>query len=1784
MNQRHKTLLTLWIILMIGSMAIPTENSFSNIPKKGAYSASSIIVRWIYYTQARGESYMDMEMNIYFEVDSGSIGDHVFAVKIDNFVYDEPRSIKTGESSVDYLYYYTNNNFEIYGSSMNFVTLTSVTSQYSLPLAASTSLTYEVYYADASGGTDYSTYTGSTSNLNQIYEFSPIININSTHYKPEDFRLEVYDKENLEWIPQNINDIQINHPEYKIRLYDKETNNLIYEDSEYVYTTVYRTVDINSTCFINNADEPIIFEAVNNGHYQSTANLSWDLETIGSQPDEFEYSNNSNAHLVNEFENHNKIMTVQNNTYNHAWHEDVHPFDANFGGWYKTVGTGCTVEYLTSKTIDGITVNDIIHFSDTSTSGNINSYFYTKSGGFLASGLFSFSNLADYFEISFYTNIESPTRIGYFRMSSNMIRWLGTSYSDVDSSPEINTWYYFRCQFDIEEQEVYLQLRDLEGNTMGTAIGDFSTTMTSPIIYMRLYTSTTDASNLDNYYSSFYVGNDEEASYSQLKSGNSIKVDYSEEIQNLVDWGSYNNPDYSEITPIYGDEYIVPEVAHRTNPIILNDDGEIQISDIENSDSIECWIWFNDLVFSSGYNFITIEDGGIADSLQVYFADGWMKVKNSSDTLWVLPIDLYTWYHIRIDYDLSTDWHLWVNGDQMDQDGYSFRGNPTDFDNLNFWTYNVDANNIFVVDDIGIVSNGYENYANAGYNYSTENTVDFGEKWDHKLEYGVAKTGVMQWNSSFSEWVNSSGIGTMVSNANWDGHKNIMKIEDQSITTYAGMSYSFSEQISSSIEFYFYSDLEDTDHARIIIGDGTYSDSLYLGFRSTTLLQYYTGSWVDLKTDMTQEQWYHFRIEFDCSSSWSVYINDVLEGSGLPYRGSPTAMDFISITTTTAQDDYSIYFDAIGLSWEGYTEGDNQYLNGWLDQNTLGCNASLGYYDGHTEVIRMIDTSSSGQVYLSYEGLSLTSGFVEFYTQTVSNSDESFVWYLSDGGGVSNSIYFLMMYGYFSVNDGIATNQLMKITEGVWYHIRFEFEDTSSYNIYINGECHGTYNTRGSPTEFDKFEMLTIESESGVIQYMDAIGFSSQNYESWSNLPEEFYSNGTLEFWEYHENTASIIFENKTIELSCSTSNIWNRYTINWNDNYTEIFRNSILVENYSYFPMQCNWFQWISHNGDTLYIDAIDTSINNTNFILGTNANLNWSLDLFNSEGFPYIDDSTVQVNPYQNKILNGTYNWIRISDLYDNLLESQNFTNPPLYIEYTPPNLQECFISISDQQGKYMDWEQFKIKLNGTLIYENRFLRELGVSLNISLYDRFDQLITWTTHTVTRNENYIPVQITLHSLKIFNQQEVFNHVNITENPITSMYWSEWLAPGEITEYRLLSGNYIVNITTNEEGGDVQYAYTLNGDDTLIISSENTITNMITNIANVNTTIGNQITEVNISISNTQSDIENQIISVNIDLSNVNSTLTDQLLSLSTDINNLNANITTLFSFTNNSLINLNSSLSSNFYSVETHLDFIDSNMTQLTILLENDILMLNNSINSSELAILTQILAINNTISQSITDLQQSVYLVNNSIYTAVAELGTTLSLVNNSIQGNLSFLLQINPELTEIYVNTMFSEYLNWSTDVDAVRDQTTTYSFINNYRDISVNLLLRYLNETESILLGAQETLNQAFIDGILEYRVFSVTSGDLLTDWTQLEETTIDIGFYEENIPTIPETILDSVYIDYLIIGLTAAVCIVAIGFLAIRYRSNLNILARQGRRKPVGMPSRGISDDYWGGV
>ncbi|KKN09388.1 hypothetical protein LCGC14_1047190, partial [marine sediment metagenome] len=368
--------------------------------------------------------------------------------------------------------------------------------------------------------------------------------------------------------------------------------------------------------------------------------------------------------------------------------------------------------------------------------------------------------------------------------------------------------------------------------------------------------------------------------------------------------------------------------------------------------------------------------------------------------------------------------------------------------------------------------------------------------------------------------------------------------------------------------------------------------------------------------------------------------------------------------------------------------------------------------------------------------------------------------------------------------------------------------------------------------------------------------------------------------------------------------------------------------------------------------------------------------------------------------------------------------------------------FLVYQNQRGDGLMFTNYKTYINGTLLYERIFYRDAGIDIGIEIKDGYDISIKNQTYTVS-GDNYVLVILTLYSLKVMSQQLVFNHVNITRDPAyysSDYYWSEWIAPSEMIDFRLFAGYYVINITNYEDGGWTEYDYTLNGDDVILIGSNNTIYNVLVNLANVNTTIGNQITNVEINITNQNSNINNTIISIEINLSNVNSTLgtlltnigtsitninttivnqvtalgvnltnintsiSNQILSLSADLTNVNSSIITQILTLGANITNINGSIINQIVALGVDLTNINTSLSNQIISIGVDILNLDTSITNQITSVISNITNVNTTLSTQITSLSSDIININSSIVNQIVSLGVDISNINTSLSNQI------------------------------------------------------------------------------------------------------------------------------------------------------------------------------------
>jgi len=112
------------------------------------------------------------------------------------------------------------------------------------------------------------------------------------------------------------------------------------------------------------------------------------------------------------------------------------------------------------------------------------------------------------------------------------------------------------------------------------------------------------------------------------------------------------------------------------------------------SGTVEFWIRLGE---TNKRHVIYLNDGSGGSISLSWFEDGYVKFDNrtnAGDIEIIEPYNALQWYHVRIEFDVATDWHLWIDGVSKDGgSGYGYVNTPSDFttfifgglEDNNFW-------------------------------------------------------------------------------------------------------------------------------------------------------------------------------------------------------------------------------------------------------------------------------------------------------------------------------------------------------------------------------------------------------------------------------------------------------------------------------------------------------------------------------------------------------------------------------------------------------------------------------------------------------------------------------------------------------------------------------------------------------------------------------------------------------------------------------------------------------------------------------------------------------------------------------------------------------------------------------------------------------------------------------------------------------------------------------------------------------------------------------------------
>jgi hypothetical protein len=191
-----------------------------------------------------------------------------------------------------------------------------------------------------------------------------------------------------------------------------------------------------------------------------------------------------------------------------------------------------------------------------------------------------------------------------------------------------------------------------------------------------------------------------------------------------------------------------------------------------------------------------------------------------------------------------------------------------------------------------------------------------------------------------TDWTVSELGGTVNVKEKLNNHRKIVELADSSAVNPIHARNTFdSSQTSGNVEFWIRT-TDITKSTWIVFFDSSDNEIFYFIIRASKF-QYYQSGYKDIMAGISNNVWYHIRIDFDCTTDLvDYYVNQELKKENALFSSVSNNANKISFQTDGASIVNS-YFDAVGYSWdENYEIGDNfdlipSVLNATLESNEI---------------------------------------------------------------------------------------------------------------------------------------------------------------------------------------------------------------------------------------------------------------------------------------------------------------------------------------------------------------------------------------------------------------------------------------------------------------------------------------------------------------------------------------------------------------------------------------------------------------------------------------------------------------------------------------------------------------------------------------------------------------------------------------------------------------------------------------------------------------------------------
>jgi|GEM_PF-5572016 len=366
--------------------------------------------------------------------------------------------------------------------------------------------------------------------------------------------------------------------------------------------------------------------------------------------------------------------------------------------------------------------------------------------------------------------------------------------------------------------------------------------------------------------------------------------DYKKGVKGVVNWGTAANPDLTVGTDTSDSDCsvsIVESVDGHKNVMQLYDnsssgDCEFTIDfPAQTSGTISFWVRGDDI--SKGFDFYLLAPNYAAgpqfgvnagSSYFNYYDSGWTSTGvAASDN---------KWYHFMIVFNCSTDTYQWYIGGIL-AGTYNFANSLDSIGKLRLSTFISSSNYKIYIDAIGFSWDGY-----------TARSL----KWVPFLDTDCTAT------------VDSVG-----------GRDRVIDLYDNNSSGNALLAASITEQSVGTVIAH----LRTTDankYNTLYIYDGSITNSITI-LIGDAKIRYYDTAYHEITT-ASNNTWYKCKFIFDCADNWSVEINETTYGP-FSFRGTPTAIDEIRLTTLNSHSNYHFYADIVYISGMRDLLGYNEY-------------------------------------------------------------------------------------------------------------------------------------------------------------------------------------------------------------------------------------------------------------------------------------------------------------------------------------------------------------------------------------------------------------------------------------------------------------------------------------------------------------------------------------------------------------------------------------------------------------------------------------------------------------------------------------------------------------------------------------------------------------------------------------------------------------------------------------------------------------------------------------------